>query len=67
VIDSKEGNNIQFNVLIERLRAHHRALMKRCPSQKKLEAWFEKEWGARTQLLSGKQGWKDKAWVDCLL
>ena len=58
---SKKQECVQFNVLVEKVRQHYRDATKRCPSQKKLEAWFEGTWGKMNALERGR-GWEQRVW-----
>ena len=56
---AKKQECVQFNVLVEKVRQHYRDATKRCPSQKKLEAWFEGKWGEMNALERGR-GWEQE-------
>jgi P4 family phage/plasmid primase-like protien len=52
---------VMFKYLVEKVRQHYQGMSKRCPSQKKLEGWFEKRWGAMEDLDVGR-GWESRVW-----
>ena len=59
---NKQALNIIYANLVKRVREHYGRASRRCPSEKKLESYFEERWGAMGDVNDGERGWETVGW-----